>query len=92
MEQFIDEYSCEGLKRGQVVDGEIIRVENEAIFVDVGSKRDAYVPRKDIDKLDDEFVANISSGDLIPVEIDRVPIGNEYLIASIIKGITRKDW
>ena len=92
MEQLLDNYGSGRLKRGQVVNGEIIRIENEAIFVDIGSKRDAYVPRKDIDRLDDEFVANINSGDLVPVEIERVPIGDGDLIASISKGLEQKDW
>jgi small subunit ribosomal protein S1 len=92
MEQLLDDYGSGRLKRGQVVNGEIIRVENEAVFVDVGSKRDAYVPRKDIDRLDDEFIANMNSGDLVPVEIDHVPVGDGDLIASISKGLEQKDW
>jgi small subunit ribosomal protein S1 len=92
MEKLLDDYGSGRLKRGQVVDGEIIRIENEAVFVDVGSKRDAYVPRKDIDRLDDEFVTNMNSGDFVPVEIDHVPVGDGDLIASISKGLEQKDW
>jgi small subunit ribosomal protein S1 len=92
MEQLLDDYGSGRLKRGQVVDGEIIRIESEAVFVDVGSKRDAYVPRKDIDRLDDEFVTNLNSGDLVPVEIHHVPVGDGDLIASISKGLQKKDW
>jgi small subunit ribosomal protein S1 len=92
MDQFLDEHTRGRLKRGQVVDGEIIRIENEGMFVDVGSKRDAFVPRKDIESLDDEIIANMNSGDLVPVEIYRVPIGEGDLIASITKGFEQKDW
>jgi small subunit ribosomal protein S1 len=60
--------------------------------MDVGSKRDAMVPRKEVDKLDDEKLENLKIGDQIPIYVLRTPIGDEQLLVSIDRGLELEDW
>ena len=52
----LEEYDYSSPYRGQILDGVIIRSDDHEIMLDVGLKRDAFVPRTDIDRLDDDVL------------------------------------
>lgn len=91
-EHLLSEYEYERPKKGQFLDGEVIRIEDEAIFVDVGTKRTAVVNRKDINNLDEEWLENLEKGDRLPVYVVNTPSGEGDLFVSISKGLEQKDW
>ncbi|MGA9531814.1 MAG: S1 RNA-binding domain-containing protein [Anaerolineales bacterium] len=91
-EELLDDYDYENPERGQIISGEIIQVDEDSILVDIGAKRDAIVPRKDLDRLDDEMIAGLSQGDKIPVYVMRTAkIGGDLLV-SINRGLEQEDW
>ncbi len=92
-EQLLDEYEYERPRRGEIVDAEVIRVDEDGILVDIGAKRDALVPRRDLDRLDEEMLEGISRGDKVPVYVLKSPsrYGDE-LVVSINKGLEQEDW
>ncbi|MCK5313524.1 MAG: S1 RNA-binding domain-containing protein, partial [Anaerolineales bacterium] len=49
-EEYIDQYEYEQPKRGQILEGEILRINDDAIVVGIGQKRDAIVPAKDLNR------------------------------------------
>ena len=53
-------YDYERPKRGQVREGIILTVEDQGLFVDVGLKRDGFVPDSDIERLDEETVSELA--------------------------------
>jgi small subunit ribosomal protein S1 len=63
------------LKSGDIRDGTITRIKEEAIFVDVGASYDAVIPQKDFKKLDQETLDSFSPGDTITICIKHVPKG-----------------
>lgn len=90
--ELLEEYGYERPQRGQILEGTVLRVEPDALLVDVGSKRDAIVPHQELTRLDDEFLEGISAGDTVPVYVVHVPNGNEELLVSLEKGLQQEDW
>ncbi|HZD56904.1 MAG TPA: S1 RNA-binding domain-containing protein, partial [Anaerolineales bacterium] len=91
-EQLLDEYEYDRPRRGQIVEGEVIRVYDDMILVDIGAKRDAVIPKSDLSNFNDEYLNNLSRGDHIPVYVFRAPAGDGELLVSLDKGLEQEDW
>lgn len=91
-EQAIDDYDYESPKRGQFLEGVILRIDNDAIMIDVGVKRDAIVPSWDINMLPKDFLAGLSAGSQVLVCVMRPPEGDQDLLVSLNKGLEYKSW
>jgi small subunit ribosomal protein S1 len=91
-DRFLENYDYEGPKRGQILDGRVVRIDEDAILVDVGLKRDAIVPIKDINKLDNGLMKNLSVGDQVPVFVTQTPLGDRELLVSLNQGFTQEHW
>jgi small subunit ribosomal protein S1 len=90
--QLLDEYEYQKPQRGQVLEGEILEINADAILLDVGLKRDAVVHARELSQMDDELLNSLSVGDKVPVFIIRPGIGDEELLVSIRRGIQYRDW
>lgn len=90
--KLLDDFGAERPRRGQLMEGRILQIEDDTILIDVGSKRDAVVPRKEIDKLDSEQQKNLKIGDQLPIYVLRTPVGDEQLLVSIDRGLELEDW
>ncbi|MCB8942990.1 MAG: S1 RNA-binding domain-containing protein [Ardenticatenaceae bacterium] len=88
----LQEYEIPTPQRGQILEGEIMRIEDDALFIDVGAKRDAIVPYHEVIELNEELLSHLSRGDEVPVYVVRTPRGNEELIVSLNKGLEQQDW
>ena len=91
-EQAIDDYDYERPKRCQFVEGIILRIDDDAILVDIGVKRDAIVPSWDLNLLPKDFLAGLSTGSDVLVCIMRPPEGDQDLLVSLNKGLEYKSW
>ena len=90
--KLLDDFGAERPRRGQLMEGEILQIEEDIILMDIGSKRDAVVPRGEVDKLDPEQRKNLKVGDQLPIFVLRTPIGDEQLLVSIDRGLELEDW
>lgn len=90
--EMLDQYEYTLPQRGQILQGKILRIEDDAVFMNVGAKRDAIVPHTDLDRLDEELIESLKTGNEIPVYVLRTPVGDEELLVSINKGLEQKDW
>jgi small subunit ribosomal protein S1 len=90
--EMLDDYDYQLPKRGQIIQGKILRVEEDAVFMDVGAKRDAIVPHTDLDRLTEDLIQSLEKGNEIPVYVLKTPTGDEELLVSINKGLEQKDW
>jgi small subunit ribosomal protein S1 len=91
-EYMLSDYEYEHPRKGQFLEGEIVRIEEEAIFIDVGAKHDAVVSRNDINNLDEELLANLERGDQLPVYVIQAPGEEDNLLVSISKGLEQEYW
>src|SRR5690554_3510201 len=90
--ELLDQYDYESPQRGQILEGEILSIDENEILVDVGTKRDAIVPRTDLDRLPAEMVESLEVGQKVLVYVLR-PMDNEgNLIVSINKALQQADW
>lgn len=90
--EMLDQYEYNIPERGQILQGEIIRIEDDAVIMNVGAKRDAIVPHSDLNRLDEELISSLRTGAEIPVYVLRTPVGDEELLVSINKGLEQIDW
>src|SRR5690606_40358562 len=69
--ELLDQYDYESPHRGQILEGEILSIDDNEILVDVGTKRDAIVPRTDLDRLPPEMVESLEVGQKVLVYVLR---------------------
>ena len=91
-EETLDQYIYQQPKRGQILKGEIETIDQDAIILDVGLKRAAIVPGREVSNLDDEVLTDLSVGDLIPIKVTHAPIGDQDLLVSIDGGLEFQCW
>lgn len=61
------------VKEGQILEGKITRVVEEAAFVDIGTTHEAVIPRKDLDHLGINQMEKIKEGETIAVRVIHLP-------------------
>ncbi len=88
----LDKFEFPEPQRGDILRGEILRVDEDVVFVDVGSKRDALVPYDEVSEFDDAFLDELSPGDDVPVYVTKTPRGDEPLWVSLERGLQTYDW
>ena len=90
--ELLDSYEYAPPQQGQILEGQILFIYPDAVYVDVGAKRDAIVPHDEMVKLGESLLAGLSAGDQVPVYVTHTPVGNQELIVSIDKGLQKYDW
>ncbi len=89
----LEEYDYDSPFRGQILDGVVISADDYEVMLDVGLKRDAFVPRTDLDRLDDEFITeNLTPGARVRAYVMQPSNADGELIVSINKGLELVDW
>jgi small subunit ribosomal protein S1 len=90
--ELLDQYLPEQLKRGQLVQGQVLRVTRDGIIMDIGAKRDAIVPKQEVSKLSQDFISRLTQGATAPVVVTHTPNGNEELEVSLRRGQEEAEW
>jgi small subunit ribosomal protein S1 len=83
-------FDVEQPERGDLLTGTVLVIDNQGLIVDVGVKRDAVVPRGDLDRLGGEFHCEV--GDDIPVMVLRPEDRDGNLVVSVSQARQIKDW
>lgn len=91
-ENFLSDYDYQSPKPGQVLDGAVIRMDEEGILVDVGLKRDALIPARDLSQVDESILASLEVGDIVTVYVLSQGAGDRDLMVSLSKGIEHQSW
>ncbi|NDJ53122.1 MAG: 30S ribosomal protein S1 [Chloroflexi bacterium] len=88
----LDDYDYQAPQRGDLLEGIILAIDETEILVDVGAKQDAFVLRKDLERLDDSDLDHLQPGDDVFVEVLRPRDYEGRLVVSINKALERQDW
>jgi len=88
----IGEYLFDEPERGQILKATILQVRRDEVILDVGLKRDALVPRKDLERLPQDVIDGLEAGQEIDAYVLRPYSGDGELIVSINKALELEDW
>lgn len=85
-------YDYQRPRRGQIRKGVILRLEEQGAVIDVGLKRDGFVPWRDIERLGNETVTQLQVGLEVITRIVRPRDRDGNLILSLYQARMEKDW
>jgi len=91
-QDFVDNYDYDRPQRGEILKGVILDIGDNSILLDVGLKRDAIVTSQDLDKVDQDILDDLESGDEVFVSVIRTPVGDDDLLVSLNRGIAYESW
>ncbi len=86
----LEESLAEQPVRGDIVTGVIQSIDNTGMLVDLGMKRDGFVPRNDMERLGD--IPEFAVGDEVPVMIVRTEDDDGNMIVSVAQAKQNEDW
>ncbi len=85
-----ESFAVEQPERGDIVMGTVLAVDNQGLIVDVGLKRDAVVPRNDLERLGTDVTYEV--GQEIPVMVLRSEDQDGNLVVSVTQARQLEDW
>ncbi|MBN1955580.1 MAG: S1 RNA-binding domain-containing protein [Anaerolineae bacterium] len=85
------EYDYDRPRRDQVREAVVLAVGEKDLLVDLGAKRDGFVPPQDLELVDEAYLADLQVGDRIPVVIMKGR-GPEGIRVSLNLGLKKQDW
>jgi len=91
LEEHLDQQEAYLGKRGDVRMGEVIEVSADGALVDIGLKREGFVPAEDLRQLERAGMGEVKAGDRVPVVILGMP-EEGYVEASIFRARLEEDW
>lgn len=90
--KLLDEYDYAQPQRGELRDGLIMRIEDNAMIVSIGTKREGIIPSQDLRSMGDEFVESLKVGDPIQVYVQDPENREGDLVLSLAMVQVAKDW
>jgi small subunit ribosomal protein S1 len=93
MADLMDEgYDYRRPRRGDIRSGTVVRIDPDAIIVDIGGKRDGIVPSRDLERLGPEVIEGIRVGDEVRVYIMHPETRDGDTIVSLNLARQAMDW
>ncbi len=80
------------LKRGQVVEGEIVQIDPGAILVDIGAKLDGFIHPTEVEQLQRDPAACPHVGDRVLVYVVQPANKDGHAVLSLARAQAERDW
>lgn len=87
-----EKYDYSRPRRGEVCWATVLSVGENEVLVDLGSKRDGVIQRRDLELVDDAYRASLQLGDRVPISVMGVATPQENLVVSLSRGREQQDW
>ncbi|MGC9346856.1 MAG: 30S ribosomal protein S1, partial [Anaerolineae bacterium] len=88
-DQLEESLSGSTLKRGELREGTILYQRDDGFVVDIGAKRDGFVPIEDIEEIEEK---EFEVGDEVPVVVTRFRDSDGNVELSISQALLQEDW
>jgi small subunit ribosomal protein S1 len=93
MEEWLtDEYMYKEPVRGEIRTGIVVAVEPRGALLDVGLKRSGFVPRDDIERLEEESSVQIVPGAEVTARVVEPITDEDLILMSVYEALSEKDW
>lgn len=80
------------LKRGQVVEGEIVQIDPGAILVDIGAKLDGFIHPNEVEQLQRDPTACPKVGERVLVYVVQPANKDGHAVLSLARAQAERDW
>lgn len=80
------------LHQGDIVDGTIVSASPSEILVDIGYKADALVDHRELERLDDEYLAGLAAGEPVVAYVLAPEDKDGNVIISLLRAQQEQDW
>jgi small subunit ribosomal protein S1 len=87
-----EEYVYKRPRPGDIRQGEIIKVDERGFVVDLGLKRDGFIPRTDVELLGKETSSSLEPGQVVKARVVRLEDAEGNLLLSMYQARFEKDW
>ena len=91
MQQLLDEMEFKSLRRGEIVEGMVMRADSEGIYLDIGHKEEGFIPPNEMRTLDSGQLEEINEGDSLIAFVIR-PDSQDGPILSVDKARGEEGW
>ena len=91
MQQLLDEMEFKSLRRGEIVEGTVMRADPEGIYLDIGHKEEGFIPPNERRTLESGQLEAINEGDPLIAFVIR-PDSQDGPILSIDKAKGEEGW
>lgn len=92
MEELLEEETFAPLERGEIRKGEVIAVWPSYVVMDINAKREGFVPKRDLNRLEEQVQERVDVGAEFPVYVVRPEDYEGRAIVSISRGLVQEDW
>jgi small subunit ribosomal protein S1 len=79
-------------QHGETLEGTIVGISANEIVVDIGCKSEGIVPARDLERMDPEFLDELSVGDTVYVYVVRSQDASGNSILSLSRAMLEGDW
>ncbi|MDA1189694.1 MAG: S1 RNA-binding domain-containing protein, partial [Chloroflexi bacterium] len=80
------------LRRGEVVEGVVMRIDSEGIHVNIGHKAEGFVPAREMKTISPEKAERIEVGDPILTMVVKTETGEDATILSVDRAVGEQGW
>ncbi len=92
LEEWLQSADSFVLEPGQILEGVVMHVTPNEVLVDIGTKTEGLVPRKDLERLSEETRAQIVEGAHVRVYVVRFDEDDDQALLSIYRALQSEDW
>jgi small subunit ribosomal protein S1 len=93
MEKWLtEEYDYDRPRRGDLRAGVILKVDERGVVVDLGLKRDGFIPRTDVERLDGDIPSTLEPGQEVKARVVHLEDPEGNLLLSMYQARFEKDW
>jgi len=90
--ELLNEYDYQRPERGQLRTGTVMRIDENQILVDIGTKHEGVIPSNDLRRLPPEIVEGLQVGDQIQVYVMDPESKEGELVLSLNMVQVERDW
>lgn len=80
------------VRRGDVVEGTVMRADPDGIFVNIGQKAEGHVPPGEMRTLDPEEAENLAVGDTVLTMVVKPETADQPAVLSIDRAVGEQGW